>query len=157
MPDIQIEKEDKFKKLTKKDEFANLIKSLWSEYHEKRSSQISTAIEIQKLIAMNQPKRNKNEKWRSDIKENKIYTTWDSLKSVMWKEIWSNEEQMFDVTGTSKETEEMAERQKEAIVFALKTMNAGVQFDKATDNWAGYGEFVYKTDWKKKHYSKPLE
>ena len=150
MPDIQIEKEDKFKKLTKKDEFANLIKSLWSEYHEKRSSQISTAIEIQKLIAMNQPKRNKNEKWRSDIKENKIYTTWDSLKSVMWKEIWSNEEQMFDVTGTSKETEEMAERQKEAIVFALKTMNAGVQFDKATDNWAGYGEFVYKTDWKKK-------
>ena len=57
---------------------------------------------------------------------------------------------MFDVSGTSKDTEEMAERQKEAIVYALKKMNAGVQFDKATDYWAEFGEFIYKTDWKKR-------
>ena len=152
MPDIQVEKEDKFKKLkpSQRDELATLIKGLWNDYKEKRQGQISTALEIQKLVAMNQPRRNKKEAWRSNIKENKIYTTWDSMKSVMWKEIWSNEEQMFDVTGTSKQTEEMAERQKEAIVFALKTMNAGVQFDKATDYWAEYGEFIYKTDWKRK-------
>jgi hypothetical protein len=67
----------------------------------------------------------------------------------MWKEIWSNEEQMFDVTGTSKETEEMADAEKEAIVYALKKMCAGVQFDRAPDYWAEYGEFIYKTDWKK--------
>lgn len=34
--------------------------------------------------------RKLNDKWKSSIKENKLYTTWDSLKSVMWKEIWSN-------------------------------------------------------------------
>jgi hypothetical protein len=66
----------------------------------------------------------------------------------MWKEIWSNEEQMFDVQGVSKEYEEIAETQKQAMVHALKRMEAGTQFDKAADYWAVYGDFVYKTDWK---------
>lgn len=152
MPDIQIEKESKFKQLNKneKEELAGLISGLWSGYHNGRKDQISDALRIQNLIAMNQPSRKKEGKWRSDIKENKIYTTWDSMKSVMWKEIWSNEEQMFDVTGTSKETEEMAEHQKQAVVYAMKNMAAGVQFDKATDYWGEYGEFIYKTDWKER-------
>ena len=152
MPDIQIEKESKFKKLkdSERTELASTIAGWWSDFHDKRSSQISTAQELRKLLYLNQPDRNKKSSWKSNVKENKIFTTWDSMKSVMWKEIWSNEEQMFDVTGTSKDTEEMAERQKEAIVYALKKMNAGVQFDRATDFWAEYGEFIYKTDWKKR-------
>ena len=152
MPDIQIEKESKFKKLkpTEREELASTISKWWSDYHNKRNTQITTAEQLQSLLYLNQPDRNKKAEWKSNIKENKIFTTWDSMKSIMWKEIWSNEEQMFDVSGTSKETEEMAERQKEAIVYSLKKMNAGVQFDKATDYWAEYGEFIYKTDWKKR-------
>lgn len=152
MPDIQIEKESKFKKLSKdqRNELASTIAKWWESFHDKRSTQLSVAQRLQTLLYLNQPERNEKETWRMNIKENKIYTTWDSMKSVMWKEIWSNEEQMFDVSGTSKETEEMAEQQKEAIVFSLKKMNAGVQFDKATDYWAEYGEFIYKTDWKKR-------
>lgn len=154
MPDITIEKESKFKKLNKsqRDELAGIITQMWQEYHDKRGTQLDTASQLQKLLSLNQPNRNKDkgDEWKSNIKENKVYTTWDSMKSVMWKEIWSNEEQMFDVVGTSKDTEEMAEAQKESIVYALKKMNAGVQFDRATDYWAEYGEFIYKTDWKKK-------
>ena len=152
MPDIQIETESKFKKLkqSQRDELAVQIATWWADFHDKRNSQIKVAQELQQLIYLNQPDRNKTKKWKSNIKENKIYTTKDSMKSVMWKEIWSNEEQMFNVTGTSKETEEMAERQKEAIVYALKKMQAGVQFDKGTDYWFEYGEYVYKTDWKKR-------
>ena len=152
MPDIQIEKESKLKKLkaSEKDELAAQIAKWWADFHDKRNSQITVAQELQQLIYLNQPDRNKKQAWKSNIKENKIYTTKDSMKSVMWKEIWSNEEQMFDVTGTSKDTEEMAEKQKEAIVYALKKMNAGVQFDKGTDYWFEYGEYVYKTDWKKR-------
>ena len=153
MPDITIEKESKFKKLNKsqRDEFAGFISQMWQDFHDKRGTQIATAQKLQKLLSLNQADRNKEkgDEWKSNIKENKIYTTWDSMKSVMWKEIWSNEEQMFDVVGTSKDTEEMAEAQKEAIVYALKKMCAGVQFDRATDYWAEYGEFIYKTDWKK--------
>lgn len=150
MPDIQIEKESKFKKLSKddRDELAKKISDWWGEFHSKRETQLKTAREIEKQIFLNQPDRNANKKWKSNIKENKLYTTWDSMKSSMWKEIWSNEEQMFDVQGTSKEYEEMAETQKQAMVHALKRMEAGTQFDKAADYWAVYGDFVYKTDWK---------
>ena len=116
MPDITIEKVKEFKKLNKadKEELASLITQWWSDFHNKRTTQIATAMKIQSLLSLNQPARNKKKAWKSNIKENKIYTTWDSMKSVMWREIWSNEEQMFDVTGTSKETEEMAQMQKEA-------------------------------------------
>lgn len=150
MPDIQIEKESKFKKLSpdNRDELAKKISDWWGEFHGKRETQLKTAREIEKQIFLNQPDRNANKKWKSNIKENKLYTTWDSMKSSMWKEIWSNEEQMFDVQGTSKEYEEMAETQKQAMVHALKRMEAGTQFDKAADYWAVYGDFVYKTDWK---------
>ena len=150
MPDIQIEKESKFKKLSKddRDELARKISDWWGEFHKKRETQLATAREIEKQIFLNQADRNANKKWKSNIKENKLYTTWDSMKSSMWKEIWSNEEQMFDVQGTSKEYEEMAETQKQAMVHALKRMEAGTQFDKAADYWAVYGDFVYKTDWK---------
>lgn len=150
MPDIQIEEKSKFKKLSKddRDELARKISDWWGEFHSKRESQLKTAREIEKQIFLNQADRNANKKWKSNIKENKLYTTWDSMKSSMWKEIWSNEEQMFDVQGTSKEYEEMAETQKQAMVHALKRMEAGTQFDKAADYWAVYGDFVYKTDWK---------
>lgn len=152
MPDIKVEKEDKFKNLkpSERDELASIISGWWESFHKKRQSQITTAQKLLKYVYLNQPNRNKTATWKSDIKENKIYTTWDSMKSVMWKEIWSNEEQMFDVAGTSKETEEVAEKQKESVVYSLKKMDAGIQFDKATDNWGIYGDFIYKTDWKKR-------
>lgn len=150
MPDIKVENESKFKKLSKddRDELARKISKWWESFHNKRESQIDTARELEKEIFLNQASRNKEAKWKGNIKENKIATTWDSMKSSMWKEIWSNEEQMFDVVGTDKQFEEVADKQKQALVHSLKRMEAGTQFDKASDNWAIYGDFVYKTDWK---------
>lgn len=150
MPDIKVEKESKFKKLSKddRDELARKISKWWESFHDKRESQITTARELEKEIFLNQASRNKEAKWKGNIKENKIATTWDSMKSSMWKEIWSNEEQMFDVVGTDKQFEEVADKQKQALVHSLKRMEAGTQFDKASDNWAIYGDFVFKTDWK---------
>ena len=104
MPDIQIEKESKFKKLSKenRDEFARKISDWWGELHDRRKSQIETARRIEKEIFLNQPDRNRNKEWKSNIKENLAYTIWLSMKSLIWKESWSNEEQMFDTQGTSK-------------------------------------------------------
>lgn len=151
MSEITIEKEENFKELNKDDklELASLISKWWTKWHENRQSQLDTAQRIQKLISLNQNDRNEKKKWKSNIKENKIYTTWDSMKSGMWKEIWSNESQMFDVVAVSKEYEEAAQLQKEAICHSLKKMNAGVQYDIAVDNWGIYGDFIFKTDWKK--------
>lgn len=150
MPDIQIEKESKFKKLSKddRDELAKKISDWWGEFHDRRKSQLETARRIEKEIFLNQPDRNNNKQWKSNIKENLAHTIWLSMKSLIWKESWSNEEQMFDAQGTSKEYEEMASKQKQAVVHSMKRMEAGTQFDRETDLWAVYGDFVYKTDWK---------
>ena len=150
MPDIQIEKESKFKKLSKddRDELARKISDWWGEFHDRRKSQLETARRIEKEIFLNQPDRNNKKHWKSNIKENLAHTIWLSMKSLIWKESWSNEEQMFDAQGTSKEYEEMASKQKQAVVHSMKRMEAGTQFDRETDLWAVYGDFVYKTDWK---------
>lgn len=151
MSEITVEKEESFKKLNKddNDELASIISKWWTKWHQNRESQLDTAQRIQKLISLNQEDRNKKKKWKSNIKENKVYTTWDSMKSGMWKEIWSNEAQMFDVVAVSKEFEEAAQLQKEALCNSLKKMNAGAQYDIAVDNWGIYGDFIFKTDWKK--------
>ena len=77
MPDIQIEKESKFKKLSPddRDELAKKISDWWGEFHGKRETQLTTAREIEKQIFLNQPDRNANKKWKSNIKENKLYPT----------------------------------------------------------------------------------
>ena len=154
MPDIEIEKESKFKKLkaAERDDLAQTIGTWYANFQEKRTSQIDTAEKIKKQIYLNQPERNKekDDHWKANIKENRLYTTKDSLKATMWKDIWSKEEQMFDVVGKSTQDDQTAKAQKQAIVHALKQMQAGVQFDKATENWFIYGDFIYKTDWKKR-------
>ncbi len=150
MPDIQIEKESKFKKLSPddRDKLAKTVSDWWKDFHKKRKKQLDVARELMKYVYLNQPNRNTVAEWKANIKENKIYTTWDSMKSSMWKEIWSNEEQMFDVVGVTQDYEETADLQKQGLVHSLKKMNAGVQFDLETNYWGIYGDFVYKTDWK---------
>lgn len=150
MPDITIEEENKFKKLTQdqRDDLALTISKWWKQFHQARKPQIDTARELDKFICLNQGARNAGDKWKSDIRENVIYNTWDSMKSLLWREVWADEDQMFDVAGVSPQDEENADKQKQAVVHALRDMKAGRQFDRATDYWSRYGDFVYKIDWK---------
>ena len=55
MPDIKVEKESKFKKLSKydRDELAAKISKLWESFHNKRESQITTARELEREIFLN--------------------------------------------------------------------------------------------------------
>lgn len=151
MPNIQIEKNTQFKKLSdsERTELAGQVSKWYNTFRNKRQTQISTGLELTKYVQLTQNDRNRTKEWKSNIKENKIYTTWDSLKSVMWKEIWSQEGQMFDVVGVDKLSEEFADKQKEAVTYALKKMKAGNQYDLAVDYWGLYGELIFKTDWKK--------
>lgn len=150
MPDIQIEKDNKFKKLSSdaRNDLAQEIAGWWSKFHSKRKTQLDTAKELMKYVYLNQPDRNRTAQWKSNVKENKIHTTWDAMKAGIWKEVWSNSNQMFDVTGVTKEDEENAKIQKQAVVHSLEKMEAGIQFDSATDFWGVYGDFIYKVDWK---------
>ena len=151
MPIIEIEKQTPFKKLTpsEREELAGQVSSWYREFRNKRETQIATGRELVRYIQLTQLDRNREFSWKSNIKENKIFTTWDSMKSVMWKEVWSNEGQMFDVVGVDRASEELADKQKEALTYALKKMKAGNEYDLAVDYWGIYGELIFKTDWKK--------
>lgn len=146
------EKMKPFQKLSKdeRDELAGKIASWNEDFNKKRTSQIDTALRIQKHLYLNTSDRNSKEEWKTNLKENKLYTTADTMKAIMWKEIWSNESQMFNVNPLDKNAEDKFDKQKQAIVKALKEMKAGSQYDCATDYWFCWGDFIFLTDWKHK-------
>lgn len=146
------EKIQPFKQISKdqRDELAKKIVEWNVDFNKKRQAQIETALRIQKHIYINQDERNSKDNWKSNLRENKLYTTADTMKAIMWKEIWSNEAQMFDVAPLDKQAEDKFEKQKQAIVKALKDMKAGVQYDLVVDYWMQYGDFIFLTDWKRK-------
>ena len=135
-----------------KSKLAIKIAADFSKWDEDRSSQIATAKEIMQETYLNQPaeKHKKGLEWKSDVKLNAIYNIKRTKKAVMWREMWSNPAQMFDVRGTNQETEKMAKDQKVAIVDSLTKMNVGKVYDKAIDDLYDIGEIVVKTDWEER-------
>lgn len=133
-------------------DFATKIGEYFEKWDEDREKQITTAKEIMEEVYLNQPKKSygKGFEWKSDVKLNGLYNIKSAQMSVMWRELYANASQMFDVQGTNKQTEEMAKQQKAAIVDSLNKMEIGKVYDNAMNNWYDYGEFIFKTDWEQK-------
>lgn len=133
-----------------KKQLAAKIAANYDDWDDDRNEQIDTAREIMREVYLKQPhKKDKNPKlaWKSDVKLNQLYNIKRARKSVMYREMWSNASQMFDVRGTNKQTEKTAKMQKAAIVDSLEKMGIGKQYDNAIDNWFDIGEMIFKTDW----------
>lgn len=135
-----------------KDKLAQTIADNWTQWDQDRSSQITTAREIMSETYLNQSKKKhaKGLEWKSDVKLNAIYNIKRARKSVIWREVWANASQMFDVRGTNEQTEKQAKQQKAAIVDSLEKMDIGKQFDLAVDNLFDIGEMIVKTDWEQR-------
>lgn len=133
-------------------ELAQKIASNWTQWDQDRNSQIDMARKIMQETYLNQAPRKfpKKLEWKSDVKLNAIYNIKRAKKSVLWREIWSNTSQMFDVRGTNEQTEKQAKKQKAAIVDSLEKMDIGKQYDEAIDNLFDIGEMIYKTDWEQR-------
>lgn len=140
-----------FKELTdeQKTKLATDIAGNFSKWDKEREEQKDIAKKIMAETYLNQPKKvfEKGSEWRSDVKLNAVYNIKRTKKAAIWREMWSNPAQMFDVKGTSKETEEMAKQQKAALVDSLTKMNVGKAYDEAVDNLYDIGEMIFKTDW----------
>ncbi len=137
---------------TQKEKLAQKIASNFNKWDEDRSSQVDMARKIMTEVYLKQPPK-KYEKpldWKSDVKLNALYNIKRARKATMWREIWSNPSQMFDVRGTNKQTEEQAKQQKAAIVDSLNKMEIGKQYDNAIDNYFDIGEMICKTDWEQR-------
>lgn len=148
------EKIENLKELTdeQKSNLAKKIADNFNKWDIDRITQIDTAKKIQEEVYLSQPRKftNKNQKWKSDVNLNGLYNIKKALVSVMWREIWANPNQMFDVRGTDERTEQQAKIQKAAIVDSLKKMKIGQQFDEAVANLLDIGEMIVKIDWQLK-------
>lgn len=136
-----------------KNKLAQKIADWFKKWDDDRNVQIDTARDIMIETYLKQPARtheNENTDWKSDVKLNGLYNIKRAKKSIIWKEIWANPEQMFDVRGTDSKTEENAKAQKAAIVDSLNKMNIGKQMDNAIDNLYDIGEMIFIVDWIKK-------
>lgn len=132
-----------------KDKLANEIQANYTKWDDERISQIDTAKRIMEETYLNQPakKYEKGLEWEADVKTNELYNIKRAKKSVLWREMWSEPSQMFEVQGTNEQTNRVAKEQKANIVDALNKMNVGKQFDAGIDNLFDIGEIIFKTDW----------
>lgn len=151
--EIKTEVVNDFKELNneQKEKFAKRIADNFAKWDEDRNSQITTAKEIMEEVYLNQPSRKtRGKEWKSDVKLNGLYNVKRALTASLWREIWANPNQMFDVRGTNQQTEDQAKLQKAAIVDSLNKMQIGKQFDEAISNLFDIGEMVAKVDWEQK-------
>lgn len=132
-----------------REKLAKRIADNFSKWDQNRQSQIDMARKIMEEVYLKQPSEKHKEplEWKSDVKLNELYNIKRARKSMMWREIWSNPSQMFDVRGTNKQTEDQAKLQKASIVDSLNKMEIGKQYDNAIDNYFDIGEMICKTDW----------
>lgn len=132
-----------------KDKLAQKIQANFTKWDDDREAQINIAREIMEETYLNQPKKNfgKGFEWKSDVKLNGLYNIKRARLSTLWREMWSNSSQMFDVRGTNDQTEQMAKQQKASLVDALEKMNIGKQMDDGANNLFDIGEIIFKTDW----------
>lgn len=135
-----------------KNKLAIQITENFSKWDDDRSSQVATARNIMQEVYLNQSRREKEKglEWESDVKLNALYNIKKTKKAVMWREMWANPNNMFDVQGTSKATEDNSKVQKASIVDSLKKMDVGRAFDEGIDNLYDIGEIIFKTDWERR-------
>ncbi len=145
---------EKAKKLTEDDRqnIAKKIKSNFDSWNQNRQSQLNTAKKIMQEVYLNQPKayEDKDDAWKSDIHLGKLLCIKRTKVANVWREMWSNPEQMFNVKGTNQKTQDLAEQQKASIVDALNKMNIGKQYDSAMYNLIDIGEAIFFVDWLEK-------
>lgn len=133
--------------------FANDISSKFSQWDDDRQAQVADARMIMDEVYMHYPfasKQDEEDAWKANIKLNKLRSIKQAKKAAMWREIWSNPSQMFNVRGTDEKTEQNAQLQKTAIVDSLEKMKIGKTFDDGIENLLDIGELVFITDWEER-------
>ena len=134
-----------------KERFAKRIAENFAKWDEDRAKQIATAKNIMEEVYLDQKSRKTDDKdWKSNVHLNKLHNCKKAIKAMLWREVYPNADQMFDVRGTNLKTEEFAKSQKASIVDAFNKMKIGKQYDLAVDSLLDIGEMIAKVDWVQK-------
>ena len=101
----------------------------------------------------------KTKQWKTKIKICKTYMFYQTLKAFIWKNVYSNVNSMFDVSGENQEADNSSNKQKAMLVDVFDKMEFQKNFDEIVDNLLFYGEVTAFVAWKKKYeeYRRPIE
>ena len=96
--------------------------------------------------------------WKSNIKMGKAYMLFQTQKAVIWRNIYSNVNAMFDVAGENQDADNNSNKQKAMLVDVFNKMELSKRLDKIIDNSLFYGELIAFVSWKKtaKEIRRPL-
>ena len=142
-------------------EIVQKIVSSFTTYNDARSSNLDKANSlINEIFFKNtySTEGDKHKRWKSKVKMCKLFMFYQTLKAYIWKNIYSNVNSMFDVSGENHESDSFANRQKAVLVDIFEKMNYQKTCDAILDNALLYGEIISFTAWKKhfEDYRRPI-
>lgn len=153
---------DKFNDKQKQSEIVEKVVSDYTRYDDARTTNLSQSNSLIDEIFFKKTMTNstdKNENWKSKVRMCKCFMFYQTLKAFIWRNIYSNINNMFDVSGENHESDNNSNKQKAVLVDILEKMNFQKTCDTVIDNALLYGELISYTAWKKKteEYRRPIE
>lgn len=147
---IEQTKEDLTKTLNKDEEqfLAGQIPLKYDELEDARLEQLSDLKVVRESIYTNQiPEING---WNTKIKLPDIYELAQTLKSHISENLYSHPDAMFDVSGTSFETQVLANYQKAMLVHTFEQMKFETELEKIIESIVEAGESSIFVGWETK-------
>lgn len=158
-----VNKTQKVKKLSEEDKLgiAKKIIDDFTTYDNGRSEQLEKAEKLKNEIFFKNEVNTSTKKkkaWKSELKMCKLFMYSQVLKAFIWKNVYSNMNSLFDVSGESRESDENSNKQKSMLVDILEKMKFSTTCDKIIDNSLLYGELIGFTTWRKhaEEYRRPI-
>lgn len=95
--------------------------------------------------------KDKYENWKTKVNMAKVYMLYQVLKAFIWKNVYSNTNSMFDVSGENQEADNDSNKQKAALVDCFEKMEYQKTCDKVIDYALVHGTLITFNAWKKKY------
>lgn len=147
---MKIETEDLTKKLSENEELflVSKITEKFDRFEELRNSQLTDIKLVRDAIYNSDiPKLNG---WDSKIELPDIYELAQTLKSHISENLYSHPDAMFDVSGTTPQTQTYANRQKAMLVNTFEQMSIENEIEKIIDGIVETGESTLFIGWETK-------
>lgn len=151
-----VEKEQKKRKLSEVEasKVAAKVGELFTTWDNARSKQKTIAEKLRPelyLDTRDTKKVDKDDEWKSDVHLNKLYSLNQTQQAFIWDNIYSNIEQLFDVSGRDEQSEQTAALQKSNLVDIFHKINIKKKLDEGVGFWGSTGEMCLFVSWKKKY------
>lgn len=142
-----IEKEDLTAKIKPEDETTLLaeICRKYDDFEDLRNQQLSDIKLVRNAIYNSHLQGCKG--WNSEIELPDIYELAQTLKSHLCENLYSHPDTMFDVSGTTPDTQEYANKQKAMLVNTFEQMNIENEMEKIVDSIVETGECTLFVGW----------